>query len=166
MNLLTLIPVIGSIIDRLIPDKDLAARLKAEIELTKVEGEFELSKEQIKTNQAEALHKSIYVAGWRPLIGWVCGGVLAVAGFTKVFIPMVMAILIACGIHPTGIQTAMSMINQIDITFFMTILGGLLGFGGLRTYEKVKGIETNSLRAPNINYKEWNSPEQGYDEDL
>jgi hypothetical protein len=80
---------------------------------------------QAKINEVEAQHRSIFVAGWRPAIGWVCGIALAYNFIVRdVFI---------WAIDPEVIPPALQMDH------LMTVLVGLLGLGGMRTYEKIKG---------------------------
>ena len=74
-------------------------------------------------NKAEAQHRSIFVAGWRPFIGWVCG----VAFATHYIIIPVIA---------TYTDFA---VPEFDTNSLFTVLMGMLGLGGLRTYEKMKG---------------------------
>ena len=75
-----------------------------------------------KTNEAEAMHRSVFVAGWRPFIGWVCG--LAFA-FHYIALPL---ILTYSDVEPP----------QFDTNSLFTVLMGMLGLGGLRSYEKMK----------------------------
>ena len=76
-----------------------------------------------KTNEAEAMHRSVFVAGWRPFIGWVCG--LAFA-FHYIALPL---ILTYSDVMPP----------EFDTNSLFTVLMGMLGLGGLRSYEKMKG---------------------------
>ena len=88
---------------------------------------------QIAINKEEAKHKNVFVSGWRPFIGWVCGTALA---FHFIVFPMIMWLcLIANKVIPNT--------PALDMQSLMTILGGLLGLGGLRTFEKFKGVEKN-----------------------
>ena len=83
---------------------------------------------QIKINQEEAKHRSLFVAGWRPFIGWVCGiGLL----YSYVLLPMVVGVCTAIGVD-------ISLDN--DRAGLMTLTTALLGLGGMRTYEKLKGV--------------------------
>lgn len=88
---------------------------------------------QIAINKEEAKHSNVFVAGWRPFIGWVCGMALA---FHFIVFPMVMWI---CLIFNKVLPNT----PALDMQSLMTILGGLLGLGGLRTFEKFKGVEKN-----------------------
>lgn len=108
------------------------------VEAGKLELQFKqleqaLSNGQIAINKEEAKHPSIFVAGWRPFIGWVCGMSLM---FHFIVFPTTMWILAIFSI-------AVPNPPIFDMQSLMTILGGLLGLGGLRTFEKVKNVERN-----------------------
>ena len=90
----------------------------------------ELAKGQIEINKAEAQHKSIFVAGWRPFIGWTCGVALC---WHFVLQPVTLFVCTYIGFIVPELPT-------FDMGSLMTILGGLLGLGTLRTYEKQKGL--------------------------
>lgn len=79
---------------------------------------------QTKINEIEAQHRTVFVAGWRPFIGWVCGVALAYN--------FVIRDLFIWAIQPETVPPALQMEH------LMTVLLGMLGLGGLRTYEKVK----------------------------
>ena len=126
------IPFIGAIIDiikgpldKLIPDKDLRARLEHEISMTAINQGLA----QMEINKIEAAHKSLFVAGWRPFIGWVCG-----VGFAWAFIghPMFEWLVAA------GLIEMVAPVLQVDA--LMELALGMLGLAGLRTYEKKIGI--------------------------
>ena len=67
-----LLPLIGNVIDRVVPDKNANAKAKREIEKSLVENANELLLAQTEINKVEAGHRSLFVAGWRPMIGWSC----------------------------------------------------------------------------------------------
>ena len=79
---------------------------------------------QTKINELEAQHRTVFVAGWRPFIGWVCGVALAYN--------FVIRDLFIWAIKPETVPPALQMEH------LMTVLLGMLGLGGLRTYEKIK----------------------------
>jgi hypothetical protein len=79
---------------------------------------------QTKINEIEAGHRTVFVAGWRPFIGWVCGVALAYN--------FVIRDLFIWALKPENIPPALQMEH------LMTVLLGMLGLGGLRTYEKIK----------------------------
>ena len=84
----------------------------------------ELIQIQTKINEIEAQHRTVFVAGWRPFIGWVCGVALAYN--------FVIRDLFIWALKPEIVPPALQMEH------LMTVLLGMLGLGGLRTYEKVK----------------------------
>lgn len=136
MGLMSFIPVVGpildnvfGIIDKIIPDKDAAQTAKDELTKQVMSQEFQLQLGQIEINKAEAQHQSIFVAGWRPFIGWVCGVALAYhfLGYH----------LIAWALALAGKSTAAMPVLKTDYLFELVL--AMLGMGGLRTYEKVKG---------------------------
>lgn len=101
--------------------KDLREAIKGkEIDPDKM---MELVKVQSEINKMEAQHRSIFVAGWRPFIGWICGIALAYNFIIRDLIAWV-----SPDIMPPAIQ-----MDQL-----ITILLGMLGLGGLRTFEKIK----------------------------
>ena len=101
--------------------KDLREAIKGkEIDPDKM---MELVKVQSEINKMEAQHRSIFVAGWRPFIGWICGLALAYNFIIRDLIAWV-----SPDIMPPAIQ-----MDQL-----ITILLGMLGLGGLRTFEKIK----------------------------
>jgi hypothetical protein len=82
----------------------------------------ELLEIQTRINEIEAKHRTVFVAGWRPFIGWVCGIAFA---FHYIIMPLLLAY--------TDIKPI-----EFDTNSLFTVLMGMLGLGGLRTYEKLK----------------------------
>jgi hypothetical protein len=143
MGFLNFLPIISDIIDRLIPDKNAAAKAKAELELLEQSGELQLMLEQIKVNRQEARHKDVFVAGWRPFIGWICGISLIIGAVVKLVIPALAAVIMVYGDGDVAkLNELADILNTIDVEFFYPILGGLLGLGAMRTYEKYKGVNS------------------------
>lgn len=125
----------GKILDRLVPDP--AQRDAAKLELFKAQqaGEFkemdqifELAKGQQDINKTEAASPSLFVAGWRPAVGWVCVAALA---YQYVGRP-----IIGWGVSAAGY--VVPPMPGLDDALWQLLLG-MLGLGGLRTYEKVRG---------------------------
>ncbi|MEQ1789017.1 MAG: holin family protein [Rickettsiales bacterium] len=136
---LTLIPAISQLLDRIIPDPQ--EREKAKIELMKTEMssnleelKLALSADQMQadTNKNEATSQSLFVAGWRPFIGWVCGFAFA---YHFVLQP-ILAFIIANNNSSGEVQ-----LPVFDIQTLSTVLMGMLGLGGLRTLEKIKNVK-------------------------
>jgi hypothetical protein len=112
-----------TVVQTIWPDKSESERAQLAAAVSMVQG-------QLAVNQAEASNPSIFVSGWRPFIGWVCGGGCA---WNWVGLPIAKFGIAAAGLP--ALQIA-----QADFTEMMPLLLGLLGLGGLRTYERVKGV--------------------------
>jgi len=125
----TLITAASSLLDKWIPDADERARLAHELATMAERHGHEIAQAQIAVNQAEAGHRSIWVAGWRPAVGWVC--VLAL-GWHFVLSPI--------GATLAGLAGYTWPDIDFDMGTLLTVLMGMLGLGGLRTYEKAKGL--------------------------
>jgi hypothetical protein len=121
---------IGSkVIDRLWPDPAQAASAKLELYKLQQSGELQQIMGQLEINKAEAASASVFVSGWRPFIGWVCG--------------------IACAWNWVGISVAKVIaaffqypivLTSADLSEMLPVLMGMLGLGVLRTAEKMKGV--------------------------
>lgn len=122
-------PVTG-LLDKFIEDKDQKAKLAHDLATMAERHAQELAKGQIEINKAEAQHRSMFVAGWRPFIGWTCGVALAYH--------FVLAPLILFGAGWAGVT--IPDLPSFDMNSLMTVLLGMLGLGGLRTFEKTKGL--------------------------
>ena len=115
--------VIGGVIDRIWPNKTEQERAELQAALLVVQG-------QLQVNQAEAGSRSMFVAGWRPFIGWVCG---AACAWNWVGLSIAKALLPVFGGPSISMEPA-------DLTEMLPVLVGMLGLGGYRTFEKVKGV--------------------------
>ena len=122
-------PVTG-LLDKFIEDKDTKAKLAHDLATMAERHAQELAKGQLEINAAEAKHRSIFVAGWRPFIGWTCGIALAWH--------FVLAPVVIFGAGYAGV--ALPELPTFDMESLMTVLLGMLGLGGLRTFEKAKGL--------------------------
>lgn len=122
-------PVTG-LLDKFIEDKDQKARLAHDIATMAEKHAHEAAMAQTDINKAEAQHRSIFVAGWRPFIGWTCGVALAYH--------FVVAPLILFGAGWAGAE--IPDLPKFDMDSLMTVLLGMLGLGGMRTFEKAKGL--------------------------
>jgi len=133
---------LGPILDgvlRLIPDRGERARAKEMFEGQMLTAMTSLVQGQLDINKTEAQHGSIFVAGWRPFIGWVCGIALVWN-----FIIQPLLLWIAWMLPELGID--MSTAPKLDSGELMTVLLGMLGLGGLRTYEKRLGVARTELK--------------------
>ena len=122
-------PVTG-LLDKFIEDKDQKNLLAHEVATMATKHAQELAKGQLEINKAEASHRSIFVAGWRPFVGWTCGVALAWH--------FVLAPFIIFGSAYAGVP--LPDLPQFDMSSLLTVLMGMLGLGGLRTYEKKAGL--------------------------
>jgi len=120
-----LIKPVARILDKFIVDKDLKEKLEHEIKLEIQKANIA----QIEVNKAEALHRTVFVAGWRPFIGWTCGLALA---YHFILQPIIVFAMSANGVAYD--------LPEFDMGSLMTIVLGLLGLGGMRSFEKLKGL--------------------------
>lgn len=128
---------IGSkVIDRLWPDPLQASAAKLELlkmqqngELAQLASNTELAKAQLEVNAEEAKNSSIFVAGWRPFIGWVCGAAFA---WNWIGLPV--------GIFAAALMDKELHLSAADMSEMLPVLLGMLGLGALRTTEKIKKV--------------------------
>ena len=123
-------PILGNVLDRFFPDKEKAAEAQRAIESALLENAAQINLAQIEVNKAEAQHRTIFVAGWRPFIGWVCGIALA---WHFVGVPVTIFFIAWAGAEVPELPA-------FDMNSLMTVLMGMLGLGGLRTFDKLKGL--------------------------
>ena len=117
-----LIPAVASLLDKFVEDKDERAKLAHKIATMSQEMAHENALAQIKVNEVQAAHRSFFVAGGRPAIMWICA----------------LGLFYAVLLHPVlDIWLDMPTVNT-DV--LMPVLLGLLGLGGMRTVEKLKGV--------------------------
>jgi hypothetical protein len=124
-----LLPALGTLIDRLIPDRAAAERAKAEMEQQLVTAANQAALAQVEVNKIEAAHSSVFVAGWRPSIGWVCAAGLA---WAFVLAPIASWALVVLGIKAD--------LPAIHTDYLLELVLAMLGIGGLRTFEKLRGV--------------------------
>ena len=122
-------PVTG-LLDKFVEDKDAKNAMAHEIATMAEKAAHEAAMAQVEVNKAEAQHRSIFVAGWRPFIGWVCGIALAYH--------FVLAPFIVFGVAWFGAE--IPELPAFDMDSLMTVLLGMLGIGGMRSFEKAKGL--------------------------
>lgn len=130
-----LIPLIGTIVEKVIPDPQAAADAKLRVmelaqkgELAVLDAEMKLALGQLEVNKAEAT-TDMFRGGWRPAVGWICVVGLAYQFILQPVLPWVVA-LFGAQVPP---------LPAIDNESLMVLLTGMLGLGGLRTFERVKG---------------------------
>ena len=131
MSLLnSLIGPVTGILDKVIEDKDQKAKLAHELATMADKLSHEQQLAQIEVNKAETASGSLFKGGWRPFIGWVCG-----VAFCYHFVvqPIIIFVVALVGINIPDLP-------EFQMNTLLTVLGGMLGIGGLRTYEKQKGL--------------------------
>jgi hypothetical protein len=131
-----LIPVVGTLLEKIIPDPKAAADAKLKMldlaqqgQLAALDAEVKLAVGQMEINKEEAKSSSLFVSGWRPACGWVCALALAYQDLLR---PLggVLAALLGVTLPP---------LPPLDESLW-GLLFGLLGLGGLRSMEKIKGV--------------------------
>ena len=136
MSLAALIGPVAAIIDKLLPDKEAADKAKLKLIELEQEGNLaelgamvELNKAQADINRQEAAHDSLFVAGWRPFIGWTCG-----LGVFWQFVGLPLASFAIVTFSDDKIA-----LPSIPAESLFELVFAMLGMGGLRTFEKLKG---------------------------
>jgi hypothetical protein len=130
INLLgSLVQPVTGLLDKFIEDKDQKNQLAHEISTMAERHAQELAKGQLEINKAEAQSRNVFIAGWRPFIGWTCGVAMA---YNYVIHPILMFTLAQFNY--------LVAIPALDLSEMMPVLMGMLGLGGLRSFEKYKGI--------------------------
>lgn len=135
MGFLEFLPIIGKVLDRVIPDPK--ARADAQLELAKLadardarelDAELQTLLAQIEVNKAEATNPNLFVSGWRPFIGWTAGVAFAYDMVMRPFISWI------------SLNTGLQVPPALDSNTLTTLLFGMLGFGGMRMWEKFRGV--------------------------
>lgn len=122
MSIKAALGIFDTVLDRIIPDKNERARAKEALEAAEQSGDLDLLLGQLDINKQEAAHKSLFVAGWRPFIGWVCGLGLAYNVLLSPFLGIWLVV-------PT-----------VDPSLLYPVMLGMLGLAGARSWEKSKGL--------------------------
>ena len=125
-----LIGPVAGLLDKFIEDKDQKAKLAHEISTMAERHALELAKGQLEINKVEAQHRSMFVAGWRPFLGW---GLSFAMIWHFVLVPLITFICAFAGADIPDLPF-------FDMESLMTVLLGMLGLGGLRSFEKAKGL--------------------------
>lgn len=123
-----LLDIGGKVIDRIWPDPTQAANAKFELFKLQQSGELAEIAGQLKINEIEAANPSVFVSGWRPFVGWVCG-----FGLVYSFLGQPLLAWASVNYH-------FSIPPTLDLGTLITVLGGMLGLSGLRTMEKINGV--------------------------
>lgn len=131
MNPLILAPLLDvgkTLIDRFLPDQEAKRKAEAEFLAMAAQGELKQIIAQLEINAKEAAHPSMWVAGWRPAVGWV--GALGLF-YAAIGQPVLVWFSTTQGWPPPP---------SVDTDLLWVVLSGMLGIGGLRTFEKAKGV--------------------------
>jgi len=130
-----LIPVLGSLLEKILPDPQAQADAKIKLldlaqkgELAVLDAETKMALGQMEINKAEAT-TDMFRGGWRPATGWACVFGLVYQFLLQPLVPWVAAVSGAT-VPP---------LPAIDNETLMVLLTGMLGLGGLRTFERIKG---------------------------
>jgi hypothetical protein len=131
-----LVGPVMDIVNKLIPDPQAKMQFQIQLlqlqqntEFKELDNQLAMAQSQTDTNKVEASNTNLFVAGWRPFIGWICGSTLA---YTYILANLINILSAVFG-HPLNLP-------KPDMSEMMPILLGMLGLGGMRTYEKVNGI--------------------------
>lgn len=131
MNPLIVTPVLEigrTLIDRFFPDKEAARKAEAEFLTMAAEGELKQVIAQLEINAREAAHPSVWVAGWRPFFGWAGGASFVYATIGQPLLSWYAA--------TKGLPAP----PALNLDLMWTVITGMLGIGGLRTFEKHRGV--------------------------
>lgn len=137
--------VLGPIVDgflKFIPDKNAREEAKEQLENQMLTAMTSLVQGQLAINAKEAQHGSIFVAGWRPWIGWTCGFGI---GWQFVLQPLLTWVLTVT-LMITEANLELPPLPILDTGPLMTLILGMLGLGGLRTYEKRLGVARTNVK--------------------
>lgn len=116
--------------------------LKQSGDLAQLDAHVKLMLAQLNVNAAEATHKSIFVAGWRPFIGWVGGAAMAYQFVLYPLLVWVWAILQVKEIVPKELAPP----PIIETGALFSIVTAMLGIGGMRSFDKAKGVDTKKIK--------------------
>lgn len=120
----------STIVNKIFPDAGEKEKNAAAFAVMQATQEFQLAQGQLEVNKVEASNPSIFVSGWRPFIGWTCG---AACAWNWIGISIANTI---CAVFHYTINLAPASLEEM-----LPVMLGMLGLGGLRTFEKVKGTK-------------------------
>lgn len=131
MSLLTTgLSILDTVLDRVIPDRNARAEAKELLANMEQAGELRLLFGQLEVNKQEAAHSSVFVSGWRPAVGWICA---AGMGYNFVVYPLLKFIVVVYAPEVPELPV-------LESGELMTLLLGMLGLAGYRTFEKREGV--------------------------
>jgi hypothetical protein len=125
-----MVTTVSQLVNKFIPDRDAQIKIQAELQQQLIQIEADSAKAQAEINNTEAANSNLFVSGWRPCVGWVCATAFAwqfvgQPGFSFFY---------------TLITKQPAPVVALDHDALNTVLFGLLGLGGFRSWEKVKGV--------------------------
>ena len=127
--------LVDTFISKFVKDKDLVVQLKASARSEEFQGQIKLLAGQMEINKIEASSSSMFVAGWRPYVGWVCGIALT---YTYVLYPILQFIVAVTMENPP-------VLPEVEAISLMPILMGMLGLGAMRSHDKKHGVSRESI---------------------
>lgn len=127
--------LIAKITDKMAPDADIEVKGKITSALQEMQNSYAVTLRQIDVNNTEASNPHVFIAGWRPFIGWVGGFGIA---YQVLLSPLLNGLLLVLG-YPASFPV-------VDTSLLQTLVGGMLGLGVARTYEKSKGVSTQAFK--------------------
>lgn len=125
-----IVEIVGKVLDKIVPDANQRAQAKEDFVKQLLQTDLQETMAQIQTNIEEAKHDGIFVAGWRPFVGWVCGSALAYNYVLQPFLAFAVGVF----------RFQLPPLPLLDNAGMMTVLLGMLGLGGMRTFEKYSGV--------------------------
>jgi roadblock/LC7 domain-containing protein len=125
----TTLTTITQLVSKFVPDRDAQVKLEAELKVKFAEIEASQLAAQSEINKVEAASSSLFVSGWRPFLGWICGACIL---YSYLLCP-ILAFLIA----EAGATATLPKLPTEDL-FSLTL--AMLGLAGYRTYERVRGV--------------------------
>ena len=145
----TVADVAKVLVERLVPDPNARAAAQADIEqalaareVALIQATAEIAKGQLSVNLAEATGNDRYSARWRPTVGWICS-----AGFAYQFV-LAPVLSWTTNLVNALIGANIPVAPSLSINDLMVVLGGILGLGGFRTFERVSGVPGALPAAP------------------
>ena len=120
--------ILGSVLDRVIPDTNQRRAAREELARMEQAGELDILRGQLDINRQEAAHPSLFVAGWRPAVGWICAAGLLYSAIVR------------------DVLSVWMDLPPVDSAVLMPVLLGMLGLVGARSFEKVRQVSRERMR--------------------
>ena len=125
-----MVTTVGQIVNKFVPDRDQQVKIQAELQTKLIDLEATMAKAQTDVNAVEAGNANLFVSGWRPAVGWVCAFAFAWQFIGQPFFTFAWSLYYK---QPAPVVA-------LPADALMTVLIGMLGLGGYRSWEKVKGV--------------------------